>query len=103
MSSELTEVVGGLGFLEAPRWHEGELWFSDFHSRTVTSMNSNGDFRRRGRHRRTAIRARIQHRRLIPRRVHARSSPLQVSRWRQGTLRGFEHRSPRRSQRHVCK
>ena len=47
MSSELTEIAGGLGFLEAPRWHEGELWFSDFHSRTVTSMNSKGDFQRR--------------------------------------------------------
>ncbi len=47
MATELTEVVGGLGFLEAPRWHDGELWFSDFHSRTVTSMNSEGKFQQR--------------------------------------------------------
>ena len=47
MSVGLTEVAGDLGFLEAPRWHDGELWFSDFHSRTVTSMNSEGIFQRR--------------------------------------------------------
>jgi sugar lactone lactonase YvrE len=47
MATELTEVVGNLGFLEAPRWHNDELWFSDFHARTVTSMNAWGDFQRR--------------------------------------------------------
>lgn len=32
---EATTVVEGLGFPEAPRWHDGRLWFSDFVSRKV--------------------------------------------------------------------
>ena len=35
-------VVDGLGFLEAPRWHNGELWFSDFFSRRVSSVDEAG-------------------------------------------------------------
>ena len=35
-------VIDGLGFLEAPRWHNGELWFSDFFSRRVSSVDEGG-------------------------------------------------------------
>lgn len=35
-------VVAGLGFLESPRWHRGELWFSDFFSHRVCSVDING-------------------------------------------------------------
>ncbi len=40
--SEGRVVVSGLGFLEGPRWHDGELWFSDFFSRRVSSIDGNG-------------------------------------------------------------
>jgi len=43
---ELTTVASGLGFVEAPRWHEGRLWFSDFSSRTVNSVDESGEVRR---------------------------------------------------------
>lgn len=35
-------VVDQLGFLESPRWHHGELWFSDFFSRRVSSVDDSG-------------------------------------------------------------
>lgn len=35
-------LADGLGFLEGPRWHRGELWFSDFYSRRVSSVNLAG-------------------------------------------------------------
>jgi sugar lactone lactonase YvrE len=35
-----------LGFVEAPRWHEGRLYFSDFSARTVNSVDPTGDVRR---------------------------------------------------------
>ena len=37
-----TIVAEGLGFLEAPRWHDGQLWFSDFYSRRVSSVDESG-------------------------------------------------------------
>jgi len=40
--AEGTVVIDGLGFLEAPRWHDGELWFSDFFSRKVSSVDEGG-------------------------------------------------------------
>lgn len=30
-----TTIAEGLAFPEAPRWHDGALWFSDMHARTV--------------------------------------------------------------------
>jgi sugar lactone lactonase YvrE len=42
MSGELTVVVDGLGFVEAPRWHDGRLWYSDFSARTVSSVDEAG-------------------------------------------------------------
>jgi sugar lactone lactonase YvrE len=35
-------LAGGLGFLESPRWHGHELWFSDFFSRRVSSVDLTG-------------------------------------------------------------
>jgi len=32
----------GLGFGEAPRWHEGRLWFSDFYRRGIFSLDESG-------------------------------------------------------------
>ena len=42
-SSQLRTVVGGLGFPEAPRWHEGALWFSDIEGRRVLRLGSQSD------------------------------------------------------------
>jgi sugar lactone lactonase YvrE len=39
----LTTLVKGLQFPEAPRWHEGRLWFSDFYQRRVFSCSVSGD------------------------------------------------------------
>jgi sugar lactone lactonase YvrE len=38
----------GFGFLESPRWHAGELWFSDFFSRRVQSVDESGAVTVRG-------------------------------------------------------
>ena len=38
---------GGLSFGEAPRWHEGRLWYSDFYRHGVFSVASNGEGERR--------------------------------------------------------
>lgn len=43
MATQLKTVASGLGFVEGPRWHEGRLWFSDFSSRTVSSVDDSGD------------------------------------------------------------
>ena len=38
-------VVEGLYFGEAPRWHAGRLWFSDFHAHAVKSLEASGRVR----------------------------------------------------------
>lgn len=43
MSSRASTVLGGLGYLESPRWHDGELWFSDFFSRRIYSVSPFGE------------------------------------------------------------
>jgi len=35
-------VVDGLTFPEAPRWHDGRLWFSDFYSHRVLAVDISG-------------------------------------------------------------
>ncbi len=35
-------LVDGLGFPEGPRWHEGELWFSDMDAGTVQRLPAGG-------------------------------------------------------------
>ena len=37
-----TTLADGLMFPEAPRWHEGELWFTDQHARRVLRMRPDG-------------------------------------------------------------
>jgi sugar lactone lactonase YvrE len=38
-------VAEGLYFGEGPRWHEGRLWFSDFHAHAVKSIDAAGTVR----------------------------------------------------------
>lgn len=35
-------LIDGLAFPEAPRWHDGKLWFSDFYTQQVCRLDSNG-------------------------------------------------------------
>ena len=35
-------VIGGLAFAESPRWHDGELWLSDFYTRRVLRLDAQG-------------------------------------------------------------
>lgn len=37
-----TTFLEGLSFGEAPRWHEGRLWYSDFHAHGVFSVGPEG-------------------------------------------------------------
>jgi sugar lactone lactonase YvrE len=37
-----TTVASGFGFLEAPRWHEDRIWFSDFYTHRVFSARADG-------------------------------------------------------------
>lgn len=38
-------LVDGIDFGEGPRWHDGRLWYSDFHQRAVYSVGDDGDRR----------------------------------------------------------
>jgi sugar lactone lactonase YvrE len=42
MTAETKTVAEGFGFLEAPRWRDGRLWFSDFYTYRVLSMREDG-------------------------------------------------------------
>lgn len=39
---ELSLLIDGLYFPEAPRWHEGRLWFSDFYAHEVVAVDLEG-------------------------------------------------------------
>ena len=39
----LTTLLEGLRFPEAPRWHQGRLWFSDFFRQEVMAVNAQGE------------------------------------------------------------
>jgi sugar lactone lactonase YvrE len=41
----LRPFVSGLAFPEAPRWHDGALWFSDFYLQRVQRADANGEVR----------------------------------------------------------
>ncbi|MBD3729522.1 MAG: SMP-30/gluconolactonase/LRE family protein [Sphingomonadales bacterium] len=45
MSRAVRTLATGLYFGEGPRWHDGRLWFSDFHARTVSSLGMDGTVR----------------------------------------------------------
>ena len=36
------ELVGGVDFGEGPRWHDGQLWYSDFHQASVYTVATDG-------------------------------------------------------------
>ena len=36
-------LIGGIDFGDGPRWHNGCLWYSDFHQKTVYSVDLNGE------------------------------------------------------------
>jgi len=42
MTTQMTTVAEGYHFLEAPRWRDGRLWFSDFYGHRVRSMREDG-------------------------------------------------------------
>lgn len=42
MTTIVTTVAEGFNFLEAPRWRDGRLWFSDFYGHRVRSMRADG-------------------------------------------------------------
>jgi sugar lactone lactonase YvrE len=41
-ASGLRTLATGFAFLEAPRWHEGRLWFSDFNTHLVHRLEPDG-------------------------------------------------------------
>jgi sugar lactone lactonase YvrE len=42
MADSATTVVSGFAFLEAPRWHDERIWFSDFYTFQVLSAREDG-------------------------------------------------------------
>ena len=42
MTAAPTTVASGFAFLEAPRWHEDRIWFSDFYTHRVLSAREDG-------------------------------------------------------------
>ena len=39
----MKHLIGGIDFGEGPRWHNGRLWYSDFHQKTLYSVDLNGE------------------------------------------------------------
>lgn len=39
---EIRTVVTGMSYTECPRWHDGRLWFVDFYTHSVNSVNADG-------------------------------------------------------------
>src|SRR3954469_11453540 len=44
-TTKLETLIDGLTFPEAPRWHDGKLWFSDFYSLRVLAVDLRGNAR----------------------------------------------------------
>lgn len=42
MTASRATVLSGFGFLEAPRWHQDRIWFSDFYTHRVLSALEDG-------------------------------------------------------------
>lgn len=42
MTAAPITVASGFAFLEAPRWHEDRIWFSDFYTHRVLSAREDG-------------------------------------------------------------
>jgi sugar lactone lactonase YvrE len=45
MSRSVRQLADGFHFGEGPRWHQDRLWFSDFYSKTIRSVDLAGDHR----------------------------------------------------------
>jgi sugar lactone lactonase YvrE len=45
MAKRATLLLDGLYFGEGPRWHDGELWFSDFYDHAVKAVTPSGSVR----------------------------------------------------------
>ncbi|WP_164156802.1 SMP-30/gluconolactonase/LRE family protein [Sandarakinorhabdus rubra] len=45
MARSITHLADGIYFGEGPRWHDGRLWFSDFHAFAVKSVDLAGHVR----------------------------------------------------------
>ncbi|HEX9260179.1 MAG TPA: SMP-30/gluconolactonase/LRE family protein [Acidimicrobiales bacterium] len=43
MATTATTLIDGLHFPEGPRWHDGRLWFSDFHAYAVKAVGLDGE------------------------------------------------------------
>jgi sugar lactone lactonase YvrE len=39
---QIITIAEGLAFAESPRWHDGQLWFSDFYTHCVMRVESDG-------------------------------------------------------------
>ena len=42
MTEGLQLLVDGVDFGEGPRWHDGRLWYSDFHQRAIYAVSTDG-------------------------------------------------------------
>jgi sugar lactone lactonase YvrE len=42
MAPELELLVDGVDFGEGPRWHDGRLWYSDFHQHAISAVSPDG-------------------------------------------------------------
>src|SRR4051812_12430874 len=42
MAVQSTRWINGFGFTEGPRWHDGQLWFSDFGDGLVRRVDADG-------------------------------------------------------------
>lgn len=42
MTREIRTVVSGMSYTECPRWHEGRLWFADFYTHAIYSVEEDG-------------------------------------------------------------
>jgi len=77
MTATAAAVAGGFGFLEAPRWHDHRIWFSDFYTHRVLSAREDGsDLRVEASVPEPAGRPRLAARRPAARGVHARPQGL---------------------------
>ncbi len=45
MGRDISVLAEGIYFGEGPRWHDGRLWFSDFHAHAVYAISLAGDLR----------------------------------------------------------
>jgi sugar lactone lactonase YvrE len=42
-TSDFTLLVDGVDFGEGPRWHDGQLWYSDFYQASIYTVTPSGD------------------------------------------------------------